>query len=77
MAAPVKPSSEIWGVADPSRAELGEQAGGDLVGALEDPDLLADEEHGLIPSHLRTEGVLERLTVADHGHGLISRLVRS
>jgi hypothetical protein len=56
------------GVADPAGPELGEQPGGDLVGALEDADLLTDQEHVLVPLQLGAERVVQGLPVADHRH---------
>src|SRR5919197_1253836 len=55
-------------VADPLRAELLEQAGGDLVGAFEDADLLAHQEDVLVALQLLAEGVVERLAVGYDGH---------
>ena len=68
IAAPTNPSSQIGVSRTRVGSELGEQPGGDLVGALEDADLLADEEHGLIAGQLRPQGVVQRLPVAHHGH---------
>jgi hypothetical protein len=54
------------GVADPALAELLEHPLGDLVGALEDPDLLAHEHHVLVAVHLRAQGLSQSLPVSDH-----------
>ena len=50
-------------VADPLGAELAEQARGDLVGALEDADLLAHEEDAVVAQHLLAQRVVQRLAV--------------
>ena len=52
----------------PGGAELGEQPGGDLVGTLEDTDLLADEKYRLVAQHLSAQGVVQRLPIRHHGH---------
>ncbi len=56
------------GVAHAALAELGEHPGGDLVGALEDADLLADEQDVLVAQHLGAQGVMEGLPVGHEAH---------
>ena len=65
--APTKPSSLIGRVAHAVRAELLEQAGGDLVGAVEDADLLAHHEDALVALELLAQREPQRLAV---GHQL-------
>src|ERR1019366_9480731 len=55
------------GVAYPVRSELAEQARGDLVGPLEDTDLLPHHEDALVAQHLLAHREAERLTVG-HRH---------
>ncbi len=57
------------GVTHPLGTELGEQAGGDLVGTFEDADLLAHEEDVGIAKELRAQRVVQRLAISDEGHG--------
>ena len=45
-------------------AELLEQAVGDLERAVEDPDVLAHEDHVLVALHLLAQRLVERLAVA-------------
>ena len=54
-------------VAHALRAELAHQAGGDLVGALEDADLLAHHEDALVAGELLAQREAQRLAV---GHPL-------
>ena len=49
-------------------AELLEQSGGDLEGALEDADVLAHEEDVLVLVHLLAQGLVEGLAIAHGGH---------
>ena len=49
-------------------AELLEQPGGDLEGAVEDADVLAHQEHVLVALHLLAQRLVERLAVAHDGH---------
>ena len=76
IAAPIASADEaLLGdrrVADPLRAELLQQPGGDLVGALEDADLLAHQEDVLVARQLLAQRVVQRLAVGDDGHGLTS-----
>jgi hypothetical protein len=65
-------------------AELLEQAGGDLEGAVEDADVLAHEHDPLVAEHLLAQRLVERLAVAEYsragrllllcrgGHGQLS-----
>src|SRR5204863_778092 len=65
---PGEPLLADRGVAHPARPELSEQPGGDLVRALEHADLLADQEHVLVPLQLGAERVVQGLPVAHHRH---------
>jgi hypothetical protein len=49
-------------------AELLQQAGGDLEGALEDADVLAHQEDLLVGLHLLAKRLVQRLAVAHHRH---------
>lgn len=56
------------GVPHPLLPELLEQAARDLVGALKDADLLAEQEHAVVAEHLGPQGVVQGLTVGHDGH---------
>src|SRR5699024_2219945 len=56
------------GVPDPLGAEFFEETLGDLVGALEDTDLLAHDEDVLVAEHLGAQCVPQSLAVSDHRH---------
>ncbi len=53
----------------PLSAELLQQAGGDLVRALEQADLFAQQHHGWIAPHLFGQSVVQGLTVGNYAHG--------
>ena len=72
--APTKPSSEIGVSRTRSGAELVQQAGGDLVGAVEDADLLAHHEDALVARELLAQREAQRLAV---GHPLAPARSRS
>ena len=55
-------------LAHAARAVLRIEAGGDLVGALEAPDLLAHEEHALVARELLVERAPQRLAVGHARH---------
>src|SRR5690625_4188582 len=59
------------------RAEFVEQTFGDLVGPTESADLLAQQQHSLIPGHLRSQTVFESLPKSHLGHGCLLLLLRS
>src|SRR5699024_4846716 len=57
--------------------EFVEQTFGDLVGPTESADLLAQQQHCLIPGHLRSQTVFESLPKSHLGHGCLLLLLRS
>src|SRR3954470_10235299 len=52
------------------RAELVDEAVGDLERAAEDPDVLAHQEHALVRAHLLAQAVADRLQVRHRRHRL-------
>jgi hypothetical protein len=57
-------------VDDALGAELLQKALRHLVGALVEPDLLADDEHARVAVHLLAEGQVECFPVGHHRHGV-------
>ncbi len=70
MPTPVKPDSAIGVSTTRCGAELLQEPLGDLVGALVEPDLLADDEDARIALHLLAQGQVERFAVGHHRHGV-------
>ena len=69
IAAPTKPSSAIGVSMTRSAPELLQQAGRDLVRALELTDLFPHEHDRAIAPHLLGERVVQRLAIRDYCHG--------
>ena len=73
IAAPTKPSSAIGVSRTRFGPELVQQPGRDLVGALEDTDLLAEQDDRLVPVQLGAQRVVQRLPVGDQSHEITTR----